>query len=104
MTGEGRIRIKVMGPMFGAFTKSTCVDRCEFVYDAACDDYDWLVVFDELPVKFEPSRQAEERFVRLRGFSVLLQMAWSSSNSSSFVYCSVGLMSTTKWHLSGITL
>ena len=52
--GEGeRIRIKVMGPMFGAFTKSTCVDRYEFTYDASCGDYDWLVVFDELPAKRE---------------------------------------------------
>ena len=55
--GEGaKIRIKVMGPVFGGFMKSTCVDRCEFVYDAACDGYDWLVVFDELPVKFERLR------------------------------------------------
>ena len=47
---EGRkIRIKVMGPMFGAFTKPAYVeDRYEFTYDAPCADYDWLVVFDEL--------------------------------------------------------
>ena len=62
--GEGvRIRIKVMGSMFGAFTKSTCVDRCEFVYDVACNDYDWLVVFDELPVKFENLRCPRERTI-----------------------------------------
>ena len=53
MSEGERIRIKVMGPMFGAFTKSTCVDRYEFTYDASCGDYDWLVVFDELPAKRE---------------------------------------------------
>ena len=58
-----RIRIKVMGPMFGYFTESTFVDRYEFVYDAACDDYDWLVVFDELPVKSEPLRCPKERTI-----------------------------------------
>lgn len=62
--GEGeRIRIKVMGPMFGAFTKSTCVDRYEFVYDAACADYDWLVVFDEMPVDREILRCPRERTI-----------------------------------------
>ena len=53
--GEGaRIRIKVMGPMFGGFMKPMCVgDRYEFTYDASCGNYDWLVVFDELPVRCE---------------------------------------------------
>ena len=61
---EGRkIRIKVMGPMFGAFTKSTCVDCYEFVYDAAYAEYDWLVVFDELPIKFEELRCPKERTI-----------------------------------------
>ena len=64
MTGEGRIRIKVMGPMFGAFTKSTRVgDRYEFVYDAACRDYDWFVAFDELPVTSERLACPRERTI-----------------------------------------
>ena len=58
-----RIRIKVMGPMFGYFTESTFVDRYEFVYDAACADYDWLVVFDELPVDRELLRCPRERTI-----------------------------------------
>ena len=63
MGEEERIRIKVMGPMFGAFTKSTCVDCYEFVYDAACAEYDWLVVFDELPVAFERLRCPAENTI-----------------------------------------
>ena len=63
MGEKERIRIKVMGPMFGAFTKSTCVDRYEFVYDAACTEYDWLVVFDELPVKCERLACPKERTI-----------------------------------------
>ncbi len=31
-------------------------DRYEFVYDPACEDYDWLVVFDEMPVDCETLR------------------------------------------------
>ena len=52
--GEGaRIRIKVMGPMFGGLREPLCTQRYEFVYDSACGEYDWLVVFDELPVASE---------------------------------------------------
>ena len=51
MDGGAKIRIKVMGSTFGGFMKSICVgDRYEFTYDASCGNYDWLVVFDELPV------------------------------------------------------
>ena len=53
MDEDRKIRIKVMGPMFGAYTTSTCIGRYEFVYDSACTEYDWLVVFDELPTKCE---------------------------------------------------
>ena len=61
---EGRkIRIKVMGPMFGAYTTSTCIGRYEFTYDASCDDYDWLVVFDELPTKRERLVCPKERTI-----------------------------------------
>ena len=63
MDGGAKIRIKVMGSTFGGFMKSTCVDRFEFVYDAACDGYDWLVVFDELPVKFERLRCPAENTI-----------------------------------------
>ena len=62
--GDGeRIRIKVMGPMFGAYTTSTCIGRYEFTYDASCDDYDWLVVFDELPVRCERLACPKERTI-----------------------------------------
>ena len=50
MAEGARIRIKVMGSMFGGFSAPTCTSRHEFIYDASCDDYDWFVVFDELPV------------------------------------------------------
>ena len=58
-----RIRIKVMGPMFGGFTTSTCIGRYEFTYDASCGNYDWLVVFDELPVKCERLSCPRERTI-----------------------------------------
>ena len=62
--GEGeRIRIKVMGPMFGAYTAPTRIDRYEFAYDASCGNYDWLVVFDELPVKCEHLACPKERTI-----------------------------------------
>ena len=49
-----KLRIKVLGAIFRALKSSTCLDgRYEFVYDPACRDYDWLVVFDELPVACE---------------------------------------------------
>src|SRR5574344_1572848 len=47
---------------------------------------------------------AEDLLVRFLAFRVLLHTAWSISVISSLVYCSVGLMSTTKVHRSGITL
>ena len=54
MDGGAKIRIKVMGSTFGGFMKPMCVgDRYEFTYDASCGNYDWLVVFDELPVRCE---------------------------------------------------
>lgn len=62
--GEGdRIRIKVMGALFGGLTASTCIGRYEFVYDASCGGYDWLVVFDELPVDCEVLRCPCERTI-----------------------------------------
>ena len=53
MVEDTRIRIKLTGPMFGTFMTSTCFGRYEFIYDASCGDYDWLVVFDELPTRCE---------------------------------------------------
>ena len=63
MDEGGKIRIKVMGPMFGAYTTSTRIGRYEFTYDASCDDYDWLVVFDELPVRCERLACPKERTI-----------------------------------------
>ena len=53
MDEGAKIRIKVMGPMFGGFTTSTCIGCYEFIYGASRGDYDWLVVFDELPTRCE---------------------------------------------------
>ena len=64
MGEDGKIKIKVLGPMFGDVTAATVVDgKYEFSYDPACADYDWLVVFDELPVKSEPLRCPQERTI-----------------------------------------
>ena len=63
MDEDRKIRIKVMGPMFGAYTTSTCIGRYEFVYDSACTEYDWLVVFDELPTKCERLACPKERTI-----------------------------------------
>ena len=44
------VRIKVIGGMFDAtIPPSRRGSEYEFVYDPACRDYDWLVVYDELP-------------------------------------------------------
>lgn len=63
MDEGAKIRIKVMGPMFGGFTTSTCIGRYEFIYDASRGDYDWLVVFDELPTKCERLACPKERTI-----------------------------------------
>ena len=48
------VRIKVLCSLFDPSLPPTrCGGAYEFVYDWACADYDWLVVFDELPVKCE---------------------------------------------------
>lgn len=45
------IRIKVLCNAFDATLSNSCVDgKYEFVYDRADEDYDWLVVYDELPM------------------------------------------------------
>ena len=63
MGGSEKIRIKVMGSVFGRLTESACIGPYEFVYDVACADYDWLVVFDELPVASEALRCPRERTI-----------------------------------------
>ena len=48
------VRLKVLCSLFEPSLPPTrCGGAYEFVYDPACRDYDWLVVFDELPVKCE---------------------------------------------------
>ena len=45
------IRIKVLCNAFDATLPNSRVDeKYEFVYDRASEDYDWLVVYDELPM------------------------------------------------------
>ena len=63
MGGETRIRIKVLGSMFGCFKAATRMGRYEFVYDPGCEEYDWLVVYDELPVACETLRCPPERTI-----------------------------------------
>ena len=63
MSEGAKIRIKVMGSMFGGFTAPTSMSRHEFIYDVACADYDWLVVFDELPVACEELKCPKERTI-----------------------------------------
>ena len=48
------VRIKVLCGLFGSSMPPTRIDgRYEFIYDPNCSDYDWLVVFDEMPVACE---------------------------------------------------
>ena len=63
MDGGARIRIKAVGAVLSGFKSSSRVGRYEFVYDPACDDYDWLVVFDELPAGRETLRCPRERTI-----------------------------------------
>ena len=51
------VRIKVLCGFLGASLPPTRVDgKYEFVYDPSCPEYDWLVVFDEMPVASERLR------------------------------------------------
>ena len=58
-----RIRIKVLCGMLGSLPPVSFGDGYEFVYDAACVDYDWLVVFDEMPTACERLRCPRERTI-----------------------------------------
>ena len=58
------VRIKVLCNLFKPSLPPMCCDgKYEFVYDWACEDYDWLVVFDELPVDYEVLRCPRERTI-----------------------------------------
>ena len=58
------VRIKVLCALFKpSLPPLRCGGDYEFVYDPACADYDWLVVFDEMPVDCEVLRCPRERTV-----------------------------------------
>ena len=58
------VRIKVLCALFKPSQPPTrCAGTHEFVYDPACEDYDWLVVFDEMPVDREILRCPRERTI-----------------------------------------
>ena len=58
------MKIKVLGAGFDSLpTKGLRVGGHEFVYDPACVDYDWLVVYDELPMPCERLRCPRERTI-----------------------------------------
>ena len=58
------VRIKVLCGFLDASLSSTRIDgKYEFVYDPNCPEYDWLVVFDEMPVARERLRCPRERTI-----------------------------------------
>ena len=58
------VRIKALCKAFDASLPVTCLDgKYEFVYDPACEEYDWLVVFDELPTNSVTVRCPRERTI-----------------------------------------
>mgnify|MGYP003320935205 CR=1 FL=1 len=58
------VRIKVLCALFKpSLPPLRCGGDYEFVYDPACADYDWLVVFDEMPVDCEVLRCPKERTI-----------------------------------------
>ena len=58
------VRIKVLCSLLSSIPSSTVGGGSyEFAYDPACEDYDWLVVFDELPVDCEVLRCPRERTI-----------------------------------------
>ena len=58
------VRIKVLCSLFRSVPPSLFGGGAyEFVYDTACADYDWLVVFDEMPVDSEVLRCPPERTI-----------------------------------------
>ena len=58
------VRIKVLCGFLDASLPPTRIDgKYEFVYDPSCPEYDWLVVFDEMPVASERPRCPRERTI-----------------------------------------
>ena len=57
------VRIKVLCSLFSGLPDARFGSDCEFIYDPACRDYDWLVVFDEMPVESEELRCPRERTI-----------------------------------------
>ena len=58
------VRVKVLCALFKpSLPPLRCAGTYEFVYDPACADYDWLVVFDEMPVDREILRCPRERTI-----------------------------------------
>ena len=58
------VRIKVLCSLFKPTLPPMCFGEAyEFIYDPACEDYDWLVVFDEMPVDCEVLHCPKEQTV-----------------------------------------
>ena len=58
------VRVKVLSGVLNATIPPTRVgEQYEFVYDPECADYDWLVVFDEMPFARETLRCPPERTI-----------------------------------------
>ena len=57
------VKIKVLCGLFSGFPNVRFGSDYEFIYDPACRDYDWLVVFDEMPTGSEELRCPRERTI-----------------------------------------
>ena len=57
------VRIKVLCSLFRGSPATRWGSDYEFIYDPAYRDYDWLVVFDEMPVESEKLRCPRERTI-----------------------------------------
>ena len=58
------IRIKVLCNALDATLPVSRLDgKYEFTYDWACEDYDWLVVYDEMPIESEILRCPREQTI-----------------------------------------
>ena len=57
------VRIKVLCSLFRGSPATRWGSDYEFIYDPSCADYDWLVVFDEMPVESEKLRCPRERTI-----------------------------------------
>ena len=57
------VRIKVLCSLFRGCPATRWGSDYEFIYDPACAEYDWLVVFDEMPVRSEKLLCPRERTI-----------------------------------------